>query len=75
MAYEILIYAVETGTMTLMERLMKPLLQASEARGEARGEAQGEARAQERFEAWKRDQLERGASFVENEGDSEESQQ
>ena len=48
---------------------MKPLIAAGEARGETRGKAE----AQANFEAWKQDQRERGAIFVEDE-DEETSQ-
>ena len=41
--------------MTLLERLMKPLIEASEARGEAR--------AEQRFQEWKERQVARGAVF------------
>ena len=59
----ILIYGTGGTAMTLLERLMKPLIEASEARGEARGQALGEARAEQRFQEWKERQVALGAVF------------
>lgn len=69
----IFLYAGETIVMSIMERLLKPLIAAGEARGESRGKARGKAEAQANFEAWKQDQIKRGAIFVEN--DEEEASQ
>ena len=49
--------------MSIMEKLMKPLIVA--------GEAQGRAQAQEEFKAWKEDQHRRGAVFFEDDEQDE----
>lgn len=54
----VILYAGETTVMSIMEKLMKPLITA--------GEERGKAKAQADFEAWKQDQRERGAIFVED---------
>lgn len=58
---------------------MKPLIAAGEARGETRGEARGEERgkaeAQTDFEAWKQDQRDRGAIFVEEDDEDDASRE
>ena len=73
----IFLYAGVTIVMSIMERLLKPLIAAGEARGETRGEARGKERgkaeAQADFEAWKQDQLKRGAIFVEENDEKEAS--
>ena len=51
-------YALKNIAMSILERLMKPLIDAGEERGVERGIEQGEARAQEQFEAWKQEQFE-----------------
>ena len=46
--------------MPILERIMQPLIKASEARGRAEGR---EAAAKE-FEQWKQDQISKGAVFI-----------
>ena len=62
--------------MPILERIMQPLIRASEARGRAEGEAHGEARAREaaaaEFAKWKRDQISKGVVFIETEPDDQE---
>ena len=78
----ILIHGGISITMPILERIMQPLIKASEARGEARGRAQGEARgraqgreaASEEFERWKQDQLNQGAVFIDTEPEADESE-
>ena len=65
-------YAVENVAMSILERLMKPLIDAGEARGIERGIEQGEARTQEQFEAWKQKQRRKGATFVDDEPQRED---
>ena len=63
----VMLYAGEAIVMSIVERLMKPLIAA----GEERGEERGKAKAQAEFEAWKQDQRERGAIFVEDDEENE----
>ena len=53
--------------LSLLEYIMEPLIEASDARGEARGqalgEARGEARAEQRFQEWREQQVAQGAVF------------
>ena len=69
-------YAVENVAMSILERLMKPLIDAGETRGIERGIEQGEARAraqaQEEFEAWKQSQRRKGTQFVEDDPEQED---
>lgn len=67
MAAGVILFAGEKMVMSIMEKIMKPLIAAGEVRGEARGEARGRAGAEERFEAWKQDQRRRGAVFADDE--------
>ena len=64
----ILIHGGVSITMPILERIMQPLIKASEARGRAEGRAEGEARAREaaakEFEQWKQDQISRGVVFI-----------
>ena len=66
----IMLYAGEAIVMSIMEKLMKPLITAGEERGEERGEKRGKAEAQAKaradFEAWKQDQRDKGVIFVED---------
>ena len=62
------LYALENILMSIMEKLMKPLIVA----GEARGVAQGRAQAQEEFKAWKEDQHRRGAVFFDDDEQDED---
>ena len=64
----IILYVGENIIMSIMEKLMKPLI----ASGEARGQARGEAKAKEKFEAWKEDQRQRGAVFFDKEEQAED---
>ena len=59
----VMLYAGEAIVMSIVERLMKPLIAA--------GEERGKAKAQAEFEAWKQDQRERGAIFVEDDEENE----
>ena len=61
-------------TMPILERIMQPLIKASEARGEARGRAQGREAASEEFERWKQDQLNQGAVFIDTKPEADESE-
>ena len=56
----VILYVGEKMVISIMEKIMKPLIAA----GEARGEARGQAKAQEEFEAWKQDQRRRGVVFA-----------
>ena len=64
----VMLYVGEAIVMSIVERLMKPLIAA----GEARGEERGKAKAQAEFEAWKQEQRDRGAIFVDDDEGSEE---
>ena len=74
-------YAVENVAMSILERLMKPLIDAGEARGVERGiergieqgEARARAQAQEEFEAWKQRQRRNGVRFADDEPGKEDS--
>ena len=80
----ILIHGGISIAMPILERIMQPLIKASEARGKAeglaegraQGEAHGEARAREaaakEFEQWKRDQISKGVVFIETEPEDQE---
>ena len=54
----VLLYAGELTAMSILEKLMKPLITAGEERGEAKAKAE--------FEAWKQNQRERGVVFAED---------
>ena len=62
--FGVILYVGENILMSIMEKLMKPLIVS--------GEARGEARAQEKFEAWKEDQRRRGAVFFDDEDQDED---
>ncbi len=62
-----LIHAGVMITMPILERIMQPLIRASEARGEARGRDEATAELEEQFMQWKQDQVRRGVIFVEDE--------
>ena len=57
-----MLYTGEAIVMSIIEKLMKPLIAAGEERGEKRGKAE----AQADFEAWKQDQRDKGVIFVED---------
>ena len=52
----IMLYVGEAVVMSIMEKLMKPLIAAGEERGKAQAD----------FEAWKQDQRDKGVIFVED---------
>ena len=56
----VILYVGEKMVMYILEKILKPLIAA--------GEARGQAKAQEEFEAWKQDQRRRGVVFA---GDEE----
>ena len=60
---EVILYVGEKMVISIMEKILKPLIAA----GEARGEARGQAKAPEEFEARKQDQRRRGVVFAGNE--------
>ena len=60
----VFLYVGEKMIIFIMDKIMKPLIAA----GEARGETRGQAKAQVEFEAWKQDQRRRGVVFA---GDEE----
>ena len=70
----VMLYTGEAIVMSIIEKLMKPLITAGEERGEERGEKRGEkrgkaeaqAKARADFEAWKQDQRDKGVIFVED---------
>ena len=66
----IMLYAGGAIVMSIIEKLMKPLIAAGEERGEKRGNKRGKAEAQAEaqadFEAWKQDQRDKGVIFVED---------
>ena len=61
----VILYVGESMLIYIMEKIVRPLIAA----GEARGEARGQAKAHEEFEAWKQDQHRKGVVFA---GDEEE---
>ena len=50
--------------MTLLERLLKPIIVAQRKAALEQGIAEGEQRAQARFEAWKQRQADAGVTFA-----------
>ena len=58
----VMLYAGEAIVMSILEKLIKPLIAAGEERGEKRGKTE----AQADFEAWKQDQRDKGVIFVED---------
>ena len=61
----ILLYGGITLAMTILERLMQPLITASERRGRQQGRQEGHEEAAKLFQQWKAQQLAHGVTFVE----------
>ena len=72
------LYIGERVTVSLVEFMLKPLLDAQLKKGEAIGEERGEAAAEARFQEWKDRQMAQGIVFAdecEDEGQAENSGQ
>ena len=55
----------------MLEKLLKPLLNAQREAGEKIGEARGRAEANAEFEAWKARQRDAGVAFVDEDNPTE----
>ena len=62
-----ILYVGERASMSIIEIMLKPLLDAQLEKGKAEGEAAAEAR----FQEWKERQIAQGAVFVDEEGEEE----
>ena len=59
-----ILYIGERAAMSIVEIMLKPLLNAQLRKGEAIGREEGEAAAEARFQEWKERQIARGVVFA-----------